>query len=189
VRHPIIALLGAAVLAASACGGAAAPSPSPSPSPSRTAAPTPTPVSQVIFTADLKASNTVPPITDDEKNINGTATVTFDLTRDSSGKVTSATVKMEFNLKDVPPTSKIILAHIHEGGPTVNGAVKIDSTLTAATALTPVNKEVSFTKTGISVTDAVLIQAILDNPAGYYFNTHSMLHPGGVARGQLTKKA
>ncbi len=185
--------LGAALLVA-ACGGAAAPSPTAAPTataartPAPTPAPTPTPVAQVVFTADLKATNEVPPIADAEKDATGTATMTFDLTRDSSGKVTSATVKFEFTLNNLPATSKVTLSHIHEGGATVNGGVKIGSNLTAATALTPAGGKVTFTQSGIAVSDAALIQAILDNPSGYYYNTHSVLHGGGIARGQLTKK-
>ncbi len=30
---------------------------------------------------------------------------------------------------------------------------------------------------------------ILSNPAGFYFNVHSTLNPGGVARGQLVRTA
>ena len=30
-------------------------------------------------------------------------------------------------------------------------------------------------------------QAVMDNPAGYYFNMHSPLNPGGVIRGQLVR--
>jgi hypothetical protein len=35
--------------------------------------------------------------------------------------------------------------------------------------------------------DAALEQTILNNPAGFYFNVHSTLNPGGVARGQLVR--
>ena len=31
------------------------------------------------------------------------------------------------------------------------------------------------------------MQAIINNPAGFYFNAHSTLNPGGVVRGQLVK--
>jgi hypothetical protein len=36
--------------------------------------------------------------------------------------------------------------------------------------------------------DATNLQAIIDNPAGYYFNVHSTQNGGGVARGQLVKQ-
>jgi hypothetical protein len=38
-----------------------------------------------------------------------------------------------------------------------------------------------------SVVDPALAQTIINNPAGYYFNAHSTLNPGGVVRGQLVK--
>jgi hypothetical protein len=31
-------------------------------------------------------------------------------------------------------------------------------------------------------------QAIINNPAGYYFNVHTALTPGGAIRGQLVKQ-
>ena len=34
---------------------------------------------------------------------------------------------------------------------------------------------------------ADIANQILTNPAGYYFNVHSTLNPGGVARGQLVR--
>ena len=33
--------------------------------------------------------------------------------------------------------------------------------------------------------DAATINSIVANPAGFYFNVHSTLNPGGVVRGQL----
>jgi hypothetical protein len=47
----------------------------------------------------------------------------------------------------------------------------------------------TFTKTGIAPADPAILQQIVNNPAGFYFNVHSTLNPGGVARGQLVKTA
>ena len=35
--------------------------------------------------------------------------------------------------------------------------------------------------------DATLINDILNNPAGFYFNVHTALHAGGVMRAQLVR--
>lgn len=174
MRNPTFAILAAAVLFVAACGGTAAPSASP------------TPANQLTYGADLKASNEVPPITDDEKNANGTATITFDLTRDSAGKITAATAKFDFSVKDLTPASKVTLAHIHGAPAGQNGNVLVNTGLSADTGLT--GATVTFpTKTGVTV-DPALMQQIIDNPGNYYFNVHSALHGGGVVRGQLTKK-
>ena len=45
----------------------------------------------------------------------------------------------------------------------------------------------SFTSAAISV-DAGVIQQIIDNPAGFYFNVHTPLNPSGAVRGQLTRQ-
>jgi hypothetical protein len=34
--------------------------------------------------------------------------------------------------------------------------------------------------------DAPTINAIVANPAGFYFNVHTTLNPGGAVRGQLS---
>lgn len=174
MRHLLTALTTAALLVA-ACGGAGAP------------APAPAPANQIVFSADLKASNEVPPITDAEKDANGTATITFDVTRDSAGKISAATAKFDFTVKDLPATSKLILAHIHEGAAGVNGGVKVNTGLAADTGLTPTAGTATFSRAGIAV-DGALAQLIVDSPAAYYFNVHSTLHGGGIVRGQLVKK-
>jgi hypothetical protein len=43
----------------------------------------------------------------------------------------------------------------------------------------------SFVRTGFPVSPVDSANLIINNPAGYYFNVHSALNPGGVARGQL----
>jgi hypothetical protein len=35
--------------------------------------------------------------------------------------------------------------------------------------------------------DPALIQSIVANPSGFYFNVHSPLNPGGFSRGQLQR--
>jgi len=54
-----------------------------------------------------------------------------------------------------------------------------------------VNGSAVFSKSGIvPATDAAgITQRLLANPAGFYFNIHSNLNPGGVVRGQLVRQA
>lgn len=185
-----IAALAGVVLLAAACGGpAAAPSPSPTaartPSPSPSPSPSPTPVAKVVFTADLKPSNEVPPIANAESSCTGTGTFTLDLTRDSAGKVSSATAAFEAKVSGCPSGTALNIMHIHDAPAGVNAGVKVNSGL-AAGQLTLTAGAGSITKTGIAV-DGALVQAILDKPDGYYYNIHSTLNPGGVLRGQLKK--
>jgi len=54
--------------------------------------------------------------------------------------------------------------------------------------VTITNGVASFTKSNINV-DPAVAQRILSNPAGFYFNVHTTLNPGGVARGTLNRVA
>jgi hypothetical protein len=45
----------------------------------------------------------------------------------------------------------------------------------------------TFTRAGLSL-PATTAQAIIDNPAGFYFNVHTAANPGGVMRAQLVKQ-
>jgi len=53
--------------------------------------------------------------------------------------------------------------------------------------VTLTNGAATFTKSGINVTPASA-QAILDGPAGFYFNVHTTLNPSGCIRGQLARQ-
>jgi hypothetical protein len=176
VRRSTAILLAAGLLAA-ACAGPAAQSPSP----------TATAANQIVFTADLKATNEVPPIANDERNASGTAMITFDLTRDSGGRISGATAKFDVSVKDLASTSRLTIAHIHEGASGVNGGVKVNTGLTADTAPAVSGGATTFAKSAISV-EGTLAQSIVDNPANFYMNVHSALNPGGVVRGQLVKR-
>lgn len=172
MRH-VTPILMALALVAAACGGGAPASP--------------TPATSVVFTADLKTSNEVPPITNADSTGSGKATVTFDLTRDSAGKITAATAKFEIVLQGFPATTSIILSHIHQAPAGQNGGVKVDTGLKADQPIDLTTGGTTINKSGINV-DPALAEQILNDPAGFYQNVHSKLNPGGVVRGQLVKK-
>ena len=170
-------LVATAVLAA-ACGSSDGPT---SPSQANT----------VVFTAALSAANEVPPITNADQNARGNASITFHLTRDSSGTITAATVDYVYSLTGFPAGTVIRATHIHEAGPSVSGGVVLDSGLTPATAITlPDGSATNITFTGLTtfVGGISLLQRIIDNPNGFYFNVHSNLNPGGAVRGQLVRQ-
>lgn len=150
---------------------------------------TPSNANQVVFTAALSAANEVPPITNAESNGRGNAQITFDLTRDGGGAITAATVTWAFSLSDLPPNSTITLGHIHIGDAGVAGGVRINTGLSPATSLSLPDGRLNTHVISTTATALELgrIQAILDNPGGYYFNLHSPLNPSGVVRGQLTR--
>lgn len=168
-RVPI--LTAAFALCAAGCGSS---STSPTTSPTK-----PT------LTASLSPANEVPPVTGAEATGSGTATITFDTTTNASGQITAATVTFVVNLTGFPPGTSINIAHIHQGASTCACPVVVNTGLTAGNTTLPTGTG-AFTQAGINVTPDVA-SAILANPSAYYFNVHSALNPGGVARGQLSR--
>lgn len=138
----------------------------------------------ITFQAQLFAGNEVAPVVVHPSEINtvGLATVTLTVTR-TGGTITAATSRFDVSLNGMASNSVIILAHIHEGAAGVNGPVRVDSGLSPA-APVPASFGASFSRSGLATTPAIA-QAIINNPAGFYFNVHTSLSPGGVARGQL----
>jgi len=173
------AMMAGAVLLATACGSS---------SPS---APT-APANTVVFTAALSAANERPnPITNADANAKGTATITMNLTRNSAGTITGATTTFVYSLNSFPAGTQVRLSHIHIGDSTVAGNVVWDTGLTAANAITLPDGTLTnqtFSNTPGPTDPATLAQQIIDNPAGYYFNVHTALNPGGAVRGQLVRQ-
>src|SRR3990172_1062186 len=93
-----LALTAVTAVLIAACGGTAQPAPTAAATTrAPTAAPTtaaPAAAASVTFKADLKTTNEVPPIANDEKSGSGTATVTFDLTRSAAGGPTPPTTQI-----------------------------------------------------------------------------------------------
>ena len=80
-----------------------------------------------------------------------------------------------------PLVTALTLAHIHAGGPTVNGGILVDLAGAPGALLDPALGTLSGTVT-ISVETLV---RILADARGFYVNVHTAAAPGGVARGQL----
>jgi len=140
------------------------------------------------FTAVLSPANENPPISNSENTGSGSATITFNVTKDSAGNVTSGTATFVVTLQNFPPNTPINIAHIHVGAAGVNGSIVFNTTLSpTGDAVVLTNGSGTFTKSGIAPGDVATFNAIINNPAGYYFNVHSTLNPGGVARGQLSR--
>jgi multidrug efflux pump subunit AcrA (membrane-fusion protein) len=183
----LLAALTAGVLVLSACGPAAT-TPTASPTVAATASPTPAPTPQTkfVFTADLKPSNEVPPITSPEASCSGKGTFTLNTTKDASGAITAANAVFETDVTGCPADTKINIGHIHKAAAGANGGVVINSGL-AAGQLTLTAGAGKINKTTPTV-DAAVATDIIANPAGYYMNWHSTLAPGGILRGQLVKQ-
>jgi hypothetical protein len=147
----------------------------------------------IVFTAQLAASNEVPPITNAESGARGDVRITFNLTRDATNAITGGTATFVVNLNSFPAGSTWTLAHIHEGAAGVAGGVRVNTDLSPSTAIalpngTVSNQTFSNKPIGSGTSDPALINAILANPAGYYFNVHTTLNPSGAVRGQLVRQ-
>jgi hypothetical protein len=142
---------------------------------------------KLVFSAALSAANEVPPIQGAEAGGTGNATITFDVTRDSSGNITAATATFVVNINGLPANTPIILSHIHESPAGVNGTVVVNTGITAASPVTLTTGSGSFERTSPPVSPIDVLTRIIANPAGFYFNSHSANNPGGVIRGQLVR--
>jgi len=156
----------------SACGDNATTTPSPASSSS-------------VFTATLLPASEVPPITGDEASGSGTATITINLTKDSAGNVTAATMDATVNVSGFPVGTALTASHIHPGATGTSGGVFVSLGLAAGEVTFPTGSG-SFSKRGITLTTDQA-SAILGNPGGFYLNIHTAANPNGVARGQLTR--
>jgi hypothetical protein len=139
-----------------------------------------------VFTAGLLPSNEVPPVTNADATGSGTVTITMHTTKDGAGNITAATADFTVMLQGFPPGTTLTGAHIHPGAAGVNGGIIWNLGLTTGEQVLA-NGSTTFTKTAVSPSDVVHAQAIINNPAGYYFNVHTTLTPSGAVRGQLVR--
>ena len=137
------------------------------------------------FTAALNAANEVPAVTNADATGSGTATMTMTTFKDTAGNITVATMDFTVSLTGFPAGTVLTGAHIHPGASGTTGSVIVQTGL-ASGEITLSNGAGSITKGSITVTPE-LAQAIINGPAGYYFNVHTTLNSGGAVRGQLVR--
>ena len=172
-----LAAIGTALMLAAACGSDSPTTPSGNTGP-------------IIFTAQLSAANETPPITNADANARGTVTVTFNVPRDSAtGAVTGGgSVTFQSQLQGFPAGQIVRNAHIHTGAAGIPGPILVDTTLTPASPITLDSNgagTINLTNSSLSQGDATSIVA---NPAGFYFNVHTVTNTGGAVRGQLVRQ-
>ena len=145
----------------------------------------PSSVSSAMFTALLLPSSEVPPVTGSEANGSGTATLKFNLAKDSAGNITAATMDVTVSVSGFPSGTALTASHIHPGAAGVNGGVLVNFGLSPG-EISFATGTGSFTKQGVTLT-VEQANSILANPAAFYLNIHTTANSGGVARGQLTR--
>ena len=135
-----------------------------------------------VFKLQLKPSQEVPPIRGLRANAVGS--VTFDVTRNASGSITSGEVVFSFNYS-FPGPVQVSGLHIHKGNKGANGGIEIGAALSAADS--GLDTDGHGNVTSVVPGDPVKLQAILDDPRAYYVNLHTTTpnHPGGAIRAQL----
>jgi hypothetical protein len=78
-----------------------------------------------------------------------------------------------FAVENIDP---VTMSHIHEGAEGTDGGVVVDLDLAGFDGSSEGCNDAA---------DADTLQAIIDDPAGYYVNVHNDAFPGGAIRGQL----
>jgi hypothetical protein len=141
-----------------------------------------------VLVADLRSSGEVPPIADVEASCTGQAEFVLRAKLDPAGAITGATAQFSFFVNTCPDSTKVTLAHIHQGQAGQNGVAKIDSGLKASEPTAVRGGELGFNIQDVAVTDLALVTDIIANPANYYLDVHSVQHPDGLLRGQLAHR-
>ena len=140
----------------------------------------------LVLSAALSPANEVPPVANDESRGTGAAQITVNVTRDAAGAITGGTADMYFQVSGFPTNLRVVGAHIHPGASGITGPALVSTGLAATAPFVIESGTGEFRVSGVPV-GADTIQALANNPAGWYFNVHSPLNPGGFARGQLTR--
>lgn len=139
------------------------------------------------FTADLRAANEVPPVTNADANATGTMTLTINVTRDASNTITGVTSsEFQVTMAGFPAGTVLTGAHIHPGAAGTTGTILVSTGLLNG-ELTLGTGSGSFTKSPSPAITVEQAQNLMNTPQNFYFNVHSQLNPAGAIRGQLAR--
>ena len=146
----------------------------------------------ITFTSQLLPQNerptpVVPPNADAAAS--GTATIVLRVTRDAGGNVTSGTFDFATTMTGFPANTTLTGAHIHTGDANSSGGVLIN-TLLQSGAIVLTNGSGNMQQLGVTSNNATadVLNNMIANPGGYYFNVHTTVNTGGAIRGQLVKQ-
>jgi len=131
-----------------------------------------------VFKLNLKPSQEVPAIKGLKADAVGS--VTFDLERSPAGTITSGEVIFYFNYS-FPAAVTINGLHIHVGAKGTNGTIVVNS---GVVSIVDADGKGNVT-TVVTGTAPATLQAILDNPRGYYVNLHTSVNTTGAIREQM----
>jgi len=137
------------------------------------------PVSRT-FVATLSGSATAVPASDPDGS--GSASFTFEVKTPGGTTVGTANVCWDITYNGIDGTP--VAAHIHAGGPGVNGPIVVPD---------PGPPPVSFTNLGVNGTHGCMdtiaanVEAIMATSQNFYVNVHTALFPAGAIRGQLSE--
>jgi hypothetical protein len=137
------------------------------------------------FTTQLLPSNEVPPVTNADASASGNVSVVLHVNRDAAQNITSATADFTVVMSGFPPNTSLTGAHIHNARAGLNSGIVVDTGIRPGDMVLP-NGSGRFDRT-VTVTNLVVAQGMLNDPAGFYFNVHTTLNPPGAIRGQLNR--
>ena len=140
----------------------------------------------LVFTAEMSADNEIPRPTNAESTAHGAVQITMTVTRDSANAITGATADFVLQMAGLAPDTTFVGAHIHPGVAGSTGPVIVNTTLSSGTLPQVQGGAATWTFRNVTVPVATA-QALIDNPAAFYFNVHTFMNPAGVARGQVRR--
>ncbi len=139
-----------------------------------------------VFRARLSPANEVPPITG--LAASGSATLVAHVLRDAEGKIVSGSVDF-YVAHQFPGEVTFTGLHVHAGAAGTNGPVRIDTGITGQnTVVSPAGRGTIDRQAQVlpdNVHGLAALEGMFANPAGYYVNLHSTVHPAGAIRGPL----
>jgi hypothetical protein len=122
-------------------------------------------LASVVLAAETTLNATLAGSAETDEDGTGTASVVLD--------PDAGTACWNLSAEGIDP---VTISHIHVGAAGTDGDVVVDLDLDGFDG----------TSEGCNdAADAEALQAIIDNPAGYYVNLHNEAFPGGAIRGQL----
>ena len=135
-----------------------------------------------FYKATMLPSNEVPAVT---LNASASVLVTLDVTRDSSGSITSGAIMFDVNYQ-FPGAVTFSGFHIHTGVAGVNGPVVLDTRTTGIVDATGTGRLTRIISLDTTQPRLDALKAVIANPSGHYINLHTTANPGGAVRAQLS---